>query len=40
MKLNKIFSLFLFALCFMFGLSYFIEVNAASNGIGNKIFFS
>ena len=34
MKLNKIFSLFLFALCFMFGLSYFIEVNAASNGIG------
>ena len=34
MKFRKIFGLFLFALCFMFGLSYFIEVNAASNGIG------
>ena len=33
-KLNKILSLFLIIVCFTFGLSFFVEVNAASNGIG------
>ena len=34
MKIKKIFSLSLFVLCIAFVLSYFVEVNALSNGIG------
>ena len=33
-KLNKILSLFLMTLCFLFGLSFIVKVNAATNGIG------
>ena len=33
-KLNKILSLFLITLCFLVGISYLLDVNAASNGIG------
>ena len=33
-KINKILSLFIITVFCLFGVSYFIEVNAASNGIG------